>query len=74
MSRTGVNHTAVSRLALKHGLTGQVKDRPRLGRPRAHDDRTLVFICTRHHMAGSRFSPTLERWCEVIDVKHSREA
>ena len=33
-TRLWVNHTVVSRLVLKHGLTGQVKDRPRSGRPR----------------------------------------
>ena len=26
-----------------------------------------VFICTRHHIAGSRSVPTLERWCEQFE-------
>lgn len=50
-TRLGVNHTVISRLVQKHGLTGQVKDRPRSGRPRktsARDDRALVYMSNRH--------------------------
>ena len=57
-TRLGVNHTVISRLVQKHGLTGQVKDRPRSGRPRktsARDDRALVYMSNRHPMAGSRY-------------------
>ena len=52
-----MNHTVISRLVQKHGLTGQVKDRPRSGRPRktsVRDDRALVYMSNRHPMAGLR--------------------
>ena len=31
--RVGLHHSTVSRIANKHRLTNDVKDRPRLGRP-----------------------------------------
>ena len=71
-TRLGVNHTVISRLVQKHGLTGQVKDRPRSGRPRktsARDDRalgTLGFGCRRQR-SGEGLKPSDYEHVDQLD-------
>lgn len=44
-TRLGVNHTVISRFVQKHGVTCQVKDRPRSGRPRETIQGMIEHLC-----------------------------